>query len=422
MLFPDEEHGVLFDAIEGIPLREYAFALAKLTDSTNLKYISKISKWRIAIWITSKKLTDELVESGQKIKINDHELEIKPFVQKNKRLVLSNVYPMITNDAITQALSTVGIQPITGITNIRAGINEIGFSHMLSFRRQTYIKPGDESKIPEALQVAHNGSTHWIYLTTDTTTCFICKEKGHIARVCPDNNIGRNEGNTENNQDNIEPIRNNKENSPHQNKQTQKTIPPFPNLPSKEPNRSENETAQTSTDDTRITTLPITLKKRPLSSTASSSSSSYQDQSADTNAPKKTDNKQLKHINKKLKNPTEEPENSQKTKKSEVEHQLEPAKDHLSSSENKYVLSFEKFTEFLTVAFSNPNINETALEYTNDIGALYNMLSDAYVFIKERHLKSRITRIKKRLRLCPKFNLEANDETSSTDESSKLTS
>ena len=64
---------------------------------------------------------------------------------------------------------------------IRVGMNETGFSHILSFRRQIYVQPEDIEKIPPSMQITYDSTAYWIYLSTEKLTCFICKEEGHVA-------------------------------------------------------------------------------------------------------------------------------------------------------------------------------------------------------------------------------------------------
>lgn len=93
--------------------------------------------------------------------------------------------PIIPHDVIKETLRRKGVDITSNITFLRAGMTDPGYSHILSFRRQFYIKPECEGNLPDALQITYEDTTYWIYLTTDTTTCFVCKQEGHIARVCP---------------------------------------------------------------------------------------------------------------------------------------------------------------------------------------------------------------------------------------------
>ena len=59
-----------------------------------------------------------------------------------------------------------------------------GYAHILSFRRQIYIHPEDEPKVPESLPIKFEETAYWIYPFTVTIKCFTCKQVGHIAKHC----------------------------------------------------------------------------------------------------------------------------------------------------------------------------------------------------------------------------------------------
>ncbi|CAH2012152.1 unnamed protein product [Acanthoscelides obtectus] len=59
------------------------------------------------------------------------------------------------------------------------------YSHILSFRRQVYIAPSENTDIPESIEITHNDLTYRIFLTLDSQKCYKCKLIGHIAAQCP---------------------------------------------------------------------------------------------------------------------------------------------------------------------------------------------------------------------------------------------
>ena len=104
---------------------------------------------------------------------------------KKQRGVISNVRPSIPNNILLDALKFKGILPVSQIRDIRAGLTKSGRSHILSFRRQVYIKQEEEPLLPDSLQINHDNTDYWVYFGTDSTCCFICKKIGHIAKLCP---------------------------------------------------------------------------------------------------------------------------------------------------------------------------------------------------------------------------------------------
>ena len=71
---------------------------------------------------------------------------------------------------------------MSDISEIRASLQKPGRSHICSLRRQFYIKEEDVKALPESIQVNFENTTYWMYLTTESTLSFLCKQTGHIAK------------------------------------------------------------------------------------------------------------------------------------------------------------------------------------------------------------------------------------------------
>lgn len=79
-------------------------------------------------------------------------------------------------------MSTLILYPILLISNII--INIEGYEHILSFRRQMYIKYEDAPNLSGSLPLLHNQTEFRIFLTNDRITCFLCKSTGHTSNNC----------------------------------------------------------------------------------------------------------------------------------------------------------------------------------------------------------------------------------------------
>lgn len=73
------------------------------------------------------------------------------------------------------------------ISCLRAGLNDEGYSHILSFLRKVYINSDDLQKLPEKIQLNYDNTNYWIYFDWDTFKCYVCNKEGHIGRNCPEN-------------------------------------------------------------------------------------------------------------------------------------------------------------------------------------------------------------------------------------------
>lgn len=69
---------------------------------------------------------------------------------------------------------------------LRAGFNIEGFKHIMSFKRQIFVKPDDFENKPTSIIINYEDITYRIFINDDTVTwMFPCKLKGHISNQCP---------------------------------------------------------------------------------------------------------------------------------------------------------------------------------------------------------------------------------------------
>ncbi|KAM0734621.1 Transposon TX1 uncharacterized 82 kDa protein [Formica fusca] len=183
--FPTKEQAIVMDSVEGHTVQEYTVALGNLINPRNIRYVSRISHGRICFYLNSKDIVDQLTDNNTKINIGNNTFEIRPLISKAKRIIISNVCPIISHTTIEEELKKkIGITPVSQITSIRAGISIPEYGHILSFCRQMYVHPKDVQKIPENMQINYDDTTYWIYLSAEKLTCFLCKEERHLAKYC----------------------------------------------------------------------------------------------------------------------------------------------------------------------------------------------------------------------------------------------
>uniref|UniRef100_A0A6P7GW85 Uncharacterized protein LOC114347242 n=1 Tax=Diabrotica virgifera virgifera TaxID=50390 RepID=A0A6P7GW85_DIAVI len=80
-----------------------------------------------------------------------------------------------------------------------------------------------------------------------------------------------------------------------------------------------------------------------------------------------------------------------------IESILQPVKQFIQDASPPYVLNYTQLLAFLEDVHGSSTPVELALEYTQDIHGLGHMLTEIYTMLNERAIKSRITRIKKKL-------------------------
>ena len=76
---------------------------------------------------------------------------------------------------------------------------------------------------------------------------------------------------------------------------------------------------------------------------------------------------------------------------------LAPVADIINDSSQNHPLTFQDLQEFIKQCSKTKDAPVIARDYTNDISGLINLLVQCHAVIKDRNVKSRLTRIKKAL-------------------------
>ena len=129
-----------------------------------------------------------MTDPPTKINIGLHILKIRPLITRSKRIILSNVCPIISHNLILDELRKRNVISESQITCTKAGINDPEYSHVLCFRRQMYILPKYLPNLFESVQITLDETPYHIYLSTKKLACFLCKEEGHVAKCCKNQN------------------------------------------------------------------------------------------------------------------------------------------------------------------------------------------------------------------------------------------
>jgi len=187
---PKREQAIVLLPVDGLLIKDYIIAIGQIISPSNIIFVSKISMGRVCVFLSSEQILSSLIEkSHSTLKINDHIIPIRRLLNPAKRIIISNVCPSIPNQSILDALSHINITPLSEINFLKAGIKEIGYEHILSFRRQIFIKHEDIPKLPGSLLINTNETNFRIFFTDDTITCYTCKSTGHTSMSCNKNTI-----------------------------------------------------------------------------------------------------------------------------------------------------------------------------------------------------------------------------------------
>lgn len=188
--YPSEEQGLIFDHVEGCKIREYLLALHTLIGGPqNILAASRVSGGRVIIFLASKEIVDAFQNKYGGFTVANGFVKTRKLKTPAVRIILSNVSPIIPNSVIENVLNeSLGLKPISPISILRVSPTDDIFSHVISWRRQTYLPANtDLTKIPSTVTLTYAERSYRIFITAGDLTCFKCSEKGHKAENCPNN-------------------------------------------------------------------------------------------------------------------------------------------------------------------------------------------------------------------------------------------
>ena len=399
---PKKDQAIILDSINGLTVKQYVIEIAKLTSPINIRFVSRISNNRICMYLASKEIADEMIYKHKYITLNNIKITIKPFIARAKRIILSNVLPSIPNSVIEDQLIKNKIKLESKITYIKSGYKETIFLHIQSFRRQVYIDPKDIPGMPSSITVEYEDIVNRIFLEPETTTCYLCKQEGHLARQCNDNSLNTQYKNIANEITLTDQSIINLDN----NKSTDNDI-----YKSSKEGDIEINPSQESIDTPKLQSIgKIQTFKRPCpASLATQSTSSLSDErhlsgsesSIESLSEEKYEfNKSLGADNKKVHKPSKKkvkPDKPSSKYSIDLDLHLQAIKKRIDDPSNKFPLDYLNFKSFLDKAFSSEFVPQIAADYTDNIEEISTMLRTLYKDLESRNLKTRFTKIIKKI-------------------------
>lgn len=379
-MFPTKSQAIVIDSVDGAPIKEYIQSIGNLIGPANIKFVSRISMSRVCMYLSSESIVNKLTGEPTNIKIGNNDLLIRPLETKYKRIIISNVCPIIPHFVLENKLKEIGVRIGSKINFLKAGISDAGYSHILSFRRQIYIHPEDLKIIPESLKIEYDGTTYWVYLSSDTMICFICKTKGHPAKHCPSNKVNNDMLDSCSQENDVVDICDDieTEHEPSSRLDVQENRPilsDYPPLP----------------DKSKVSDEFITVKgpKRPLSVTTTSSENTILGDTGNISSDDSSDGRDisLKKTSRKHK--------KAKTNSDLMDSQLSPIKPILTGKDNPYILDYLQLKCLLDSFQNSPNIIPVTLEYTSNTQEIIRLLKDTYPLLNDRSIKIKFTKLHK---------------------------
>jgi len=182
--FPKKDQAIIFNTVQDVPQIEYIKAFSLLTPPNNIKFASRVSNNRFCIYFGNKNIVEQIIAKQHYITINNTEIPYRRLINIAKRIILSNVQPIIPHAIIAKAINNLSIKMLSPITFMKAGFSDDEFGHIDSFKRQLYIHPEHSDKIPSSILLQFDQTEYRIFLFDDTVTCFSCKQTGHTSNHC----------------------------------------------------------------------------------------------------------------------------------------------------------------------------------------------------------------------------------------------
>ncbi|KAJ8674133.1 hypothetical protein QAD02_005395 [Eretmocerus hayati] len=244
----------------------------------------------------------------------------------------------------------------------------------MSFRRQFYIKEEDAHLLPEKVQIQYEDTTYWTYLTTDLASCYICHQTGHISRDCPKS----------------------KQSEPTDVSTQQQELT----------NEVRRDTLGGSTiDDPQNIPLPLSPLANTKRTLSTASSGASAETSGDTNSP-------IQELHTPIDPYPLPPEfivkestmhtrrrttttNSDDAKFNFIETALNPASPYFDDHRDRLNITFSQFTDLIKTDIKAIN----AEELIRRIPKIVDIIDNIYPLITESKMKSKLTRIKNKIKL-----------------------
>lgn len=358
--FPTKDQAIVFNTIDNSKLQDYLLQLGPIVNPKNILFSSRISNNRICVYLDSKESVDQFLNNHGSITINGEAIRARRLIAPSDRLVISNISPTIPHEVLVEELRNLGLTLISPVTFLRIGATNPEYSHILSFRRQVYITPAEDTIIPNSIELTHDDLTYRIFLSRDSQTCFECKMTGHIASKCPTKLSAQNQ----------QPI-----NHTIINECTASRNPPETS-----PDVQQISSATTETPDDHSNEGTTSTGKRNVSEILTPTS----EDSPNFATPRDiTTTKKIKH---------DQSSNILIDKES-----MQPIMDFLNQQTEPTVINSNQLKDFIENSHGTKDVLSISKDYTEDTPALIKLLLDVHSHIEGRALKMRCTKLRKKL-------------------------
>jgi hypothetical protein len=173
--FPKKDQAIILSVDDNLKLGDYVTSISEIVEPKNITFASRISNNRVCIYLSSSQLAESLARQHKTIVIKGINISIRRLITPSKRIILSNVCPSIPHNMLEQLIRQIGLQPLSTVSFLRAGIPGEQFAHILSFRRQIYVEDNKDIELPSSMVLTFEDTSYRIFLIT--TICAVSSVK-----------------------------------------------------------------------------------------------------------------------------------------------------------------------------------------------------------------------------------------------------
>ena len=139
--------------VNELTLTEYICAIGDIVEPKNIIASLTISNNRICIYLATKELVNQVTNKHDFLEIKGQKVYIRPLIGKYKRVIFSNVAANVPNYVFEDILDQLKVNRNSSISILKASIGKNGYDHVISSRRQRFVKIEDTHKIPEIFRL-----------------------------------------------------------------------------------------------------------------------------------------------------------------------------------------------------------------------------------------------------------------------------